>query len=873
MSTAPLPLTPLSAVACDAVLCRQAGALFATVVVKATFQLVHGETARPVAPLGLVPRDQMGAGGSLAAARETAPHVPNAGVVLSGHAYAPGAGVVPVKSMSVRLGVSRDRPLVDKTLHVFGDRAANPSAIIPFQKMPLAYERAFGGPGVWDNPVGMGGAGSRALPNIVDPKDARRPAGFGPVAGAWMPRRRLLGGADSAALEQAIFEPSQGFDWRYFQAAPVDQQLDTLRGDEWIVLDGMHPTLPRVQTRLPRVRAQARRVATGGAVKEAIELRGDMLVIDADALVASVVWRGRFAAGSLEALRSVRVLVGLEVAGRPIDWSAGARVQVQPTPVQAETREVHVGAILGASLPFDGRRESVLPPPSAKAAPASISSGTVEVDVSKILQAAVPFGETALPPIPASVKGGGPPVPTETVMAIPALSLLQPQAMPFVPADPSKPPVEAAASRGAPRPAPIRTGTTDIDPAELIKLVMPYREEPDASLPASTPGAAPTAMAAPLAPVQPTSLAALPVAVASFTPVEAVAPVAPPALATPPAPIPLALLPAPVAPIPPVVPPSLALAVVASPPLAAPGTLPAAPEALGTLPVTDNEVRAAVLERLATGQSLEGLRLVQADLHEIDFKGASLVGLDLQKAKLAGAKLQEARLSQAGLVGADLTGADLSGADLGRADLSRAVLDGAKLDRAVLIGARLCDVRGKAASFTEARLAQADLQGAVLHETAMLDIDAPGSVWDNASLDGSRLLGAKLRGASFQRATMHGVCFSQADLTSASFHRAAGKAVDFRSARLEAADLRQAELPEAKLDDAELRDASANRADLSGARFFRAELRGANLRAAKLNGADLLHAKVEGADFRDTEIQGVKIDPAVARAAKIRLPR
>jgi hypothetical protein len=184
-----LSLSPLSPVATAAVFCRLGGALWATVVVKATFQLVHGEAARLIQPLDLITADQANANnGSLERARETAPHMPNAGVLLTGHAHAPAGRAVP--SMSVRLGISREKPVIDKTLHVFGARAAaNASAITPFQKMPLVYERAFGGAGVWENPVGVGGPGSASLPNVVDPRDPRRVAGFGPIAPHWAPRR------------------------------------------------------------------------------------------------------------------------------------------------------------------------------------------------------------------------------------------------------------------------------------------------------------------------------------------------------------------------------------------------------------------------------------------------------------------------------------------------------------------------------------------------------------------------------------------------------------------------------------------------------------------------------------------------------------
>src|SRR5262245_49261750 len=118
-STPALAITPLSPLATASAFCRLGGALWATVIVKATFELVHGEPARPVAALPLVREDRSSPqNGSLEAARETAPHVPNAGVLLTGHAHALGGRAVP--SMSVRLGLSRDRALIDKTVHVFG---------------------------------------------------------------------------------------------------------------------------------------------------------------------------------------------------------------------------------------------------------------------------------------------------------------------------------------------------------------------------------------------------------------------------------------------------------------------------------------------------------------------------------------------------------------------------------------------------------------------------------------------------------------------------------------------------------------------------------------------------------------------------------
>src|SRR5262249_29816210 len=144
----------------------------------------------------------------------------------------------------VRLGLAREgRPLLDKTVHVFGD------AKQPFAKMPLTYERALGGPGA-PNPVG------REPPNVVDPKDPRRFAGFAPISRLWPVRKQLVQGLDRRVLDDArglenAGETPDGLSGDYFQTAPFDQQVEYLRGGEWLVIDGVHPTLPRVSTRLP----------------------------------------------------------------------------------------------------------------------------------------------------------------------------------------------------------------------------------------------------------------------------------------------------------------------------------------------------------------------------------------------------------------------------------------------------------------------------------------------------------------------------------------------------------------------------------------------------------------------------------------------
>ena len=169
----PVEIVARGPVACGSALWRVDGVLRVTFVVKATFGLVHEGVARLVAPVQVVMRDRhrdKDPTKGLEAAVDVAPHLDSAGVTLTGHAYAPLGRAVP--ALSVRLAVGRERPLLDKTLHVFGDRApTSPGSPAPFTRMPIVYERAYGGEGVGENPVG------RAVPALrrVFPTSSIRP--------------------------------------------------------------------------------------------------------------------------------------------------------------------------------------------------------------------------------------------------------------------------------------------------------------------------------------------------------------------------------------------------------------------------------------------------------------------------------------------------------------------------------------------------------------------------------------------------------------------------------------------------------------------------------------------------------------------------
>ena len=307
-----------SPVVCGTVVFRHRGQLRVAAIVKASFSLVQ-DAVMTIAPASeLVVKDRFfnkNVTGSLQAASDLVPHRPRVDVTFVGHAHAPG-GSAPVGA--ARLAVFRDGAVFEKSIHVYGDRAQG-AAPRTFERMPIVYERAYAvldDPSSLENPVGV------AQPNIVDPRDPTRPVGFGPISRYWPRRKRLLGGADVRRLDAPVAEVPDGFDWSYFQAAPLDQQLDSLRGDEWLVLDGLHPTAPRLASRLPSAVAVARvyRNAAGGGEGEPLALVPDTLVIDGDRQVCDIVWRGSLPVSGEAALASICVLAALELPGQPVVW-------------------------------------------------------------------------------------------------------------------------------------------------------------------------------------------------------------------------------------------------------------------------------------------------------------------------------------------------------------------------------------------------------------------------------------------------------------------------------------------------------------------------------------------------------------------------
>lgn len=194
---------------------------------------------------------------------------PGTDVVVVGHACAPAERAVATLDVGVGIaGRQLHARVVGERYWTEGIGGVRPSRPKPFVRLPLTWERAFGGKHVPDpgggtylaeprNPVGCGFLGKRAphellgrpAPSIEDPRapiegpsTKGKPVGFGPVAPSWAPRARHAGTYDDAWRKTRAPYLPRDFDRRFFNVAPEELVFPAgLRGGEPVALLGFHP--------------------------------------------------------------------------------------------------------------------------------------------------------------------------------------------------------------------------------------------------------------------------------------------------------------------------------------------------------------------------------------------------------------------------------------------------------------------------------------------------------------------------------------------------------------------------------------------------------------------------------------------------------
>lgn len=247
---------------------------------------------------------------------ETAFFKPATDVILIGHAWAPHTHVAEL-AVTLRIGS------IQKMMMVFGHRywikslgtiaATQP---LPFEKIPLIAEHAFGG---WDrshadiakhtfeprNPVGVGfhakhGSFQEGMPlpnleyfseRIRHFHDAPAPALFGYVSPHWQPRAGLGGTYDSAWQEERMPLLPTDFDKRYFCGAPQDQIVTGyLKGHEPVMVVNATKNSP-LQFDLPGMPAPECVIGVQGLEDQSLRTVLDTVIINCDEMRLNLIWR------------------------------------------------------------------------------------------------------------------------------------------------------------------------------------------------------------------------------------------------------------------------------------------------------------------------------------------------------------------------------------------------------------------------------------------------------------------------------------------------------------------------------------------------------------------------------------------------------
>lgn len=237
-------------------------------------------------------------------------------IVLVGHAHAPERNTTSVL-VSLKVGPRQ------KAVRVTGERvwfkslgSITMSRPLAFEKLPLRYERAFGG---WDrshpeparhafeplNPVGVGFRSSPRhfedglrLPNLEDPVQPLKQFGqrvpaasFGFISPHWQPRAAYAGTYDEAWRKQRMPRLPKDFDRRFFNAAPADLVVPGyLKGGERVTV--LNASAQPLSFTLPTQPPPEVLATLSFTHDTRLEMNLDTCIIDTDLQRLMLLWRG-----------------------------------------------------------------------------------------------------------------------------------------------------------------------------------------------------------------------------------------------------------------------------------------------------------------------------------------------------------------------------------------------------------------------------------------------------------------------------------------------------------------------------------------------------------------------------------------------------
>lgn len=295
------------------------GRFHASLVAKGTFRLIEGAPAVFAEEQLPIMGDEFlfGEGSSLGYAADLVPFKPKTDILFSGNCFTPSQQLTTSTTVAFQIGACT------KQLHVRGDRRWDSlrgvcSDSMPFNQMPICYERAWGGARHKQNPIGVGQGfqvgehdpNEWPLPNfelpnqpIDSPADDYMVAGFGPIPTTWEPRYSRSGTYDARWRETRWPGLPEDFQWGHFNSAPEDQQIaGYLVGNEPCHFLNLHPSVPQYSSALPGIQlssyvSMVSQDENGQEVRQFINvpLALDTLWINVAEELMVIVWRGGMA--------------------------------------------------------------------------------------------------------------------------------------------------------------------------------------------------------------------------------------------------------------------------------------------------------------------------------------------------------------------------------------------------------------------------------------------------------------------------------------------------------------------------------------------------------------------------------------------------
>ena len=743
--------------------------------------------------------------------------------LVHGHAY-PSAERPNACAVRVKLAGK------EKTVLVFGDRywdGARASEPAAFEKMPLSWDRSYGGPDFAANPAGKGrnvGDGVRWLPNLemprsrtLKPEQAVDVAGFGLLDVMNPQRARYRGTYDGSYLKEHSPGYAPDMDWRYFNLAPQDQWLDQpLKGDESFSLENLHPTKRRIDGHLPGLRARvfaSYSMAAGATKLKEVPLRLTTVWFFPHAERCVLLFHGLAEVGTDDGSDVAGLMGAVERLDEP-------KPDEHYTSVMAQRADPKMGAI-------HSLRDSDLLPLGLSAADPDFEEAKKAFAMDG-LQADAQYRRAQLDVELAreQVRAAG--------QDPDAMGIKMPEREIVPTGDELAAYVEKQMTEASRQ----QWQAVD-DVVTQLEKALKFAEENKLDL-AQLQHRGPPAYRAE------THLQEL----RDFGKLDA----------------------------------------QNEQPVYQKLVQKDSAERLGylqsahqQLPVHPMPAPVAAALRAEMGQAISrgmryfsGLDFTGADFSGLDLRGANFAGawlesVDFTKSNLSGADFSYAVLAHANLAGVVAMGSKFTGANLGRAALKGGIFDKAEFSGATLVHC----------SFSETQLRSANITGAMLLDTSWGQAD-----WSGVIATGQTFYKLDLRGVVLAQAELSGCNFIECDLSGVDMRAANLGRATFVTCKLDGALLQRAQaqgaimakdctLITANLGEGNFGGCNFGGADMTGVRLVKTMMDGANLSDAKINDSDWRLASAKGALLRKTSMQraflaGVNFENAVLQHADLR---